>query len=122
MRFFSIYFRSPIRRGCGGIHHNREFGGLYPHHLISQGLVMPDDYSYPPVFPFVNIPAVMIERQPVFIAIIPVTIFTEKREIYPFPAGSTGLVQGILLFPEESRKKAGNEVSRSHSGLFAAQA
>jgi hypothetical protein len=122
-----VFFQLLIRRGgapsgaaafitTGGL------GGLYSHHPISSGLVMPDDYSYPPVFPFVNILTVMVERQPVFIAIIPVTIFTEKREIYPLPAGSTGLVQGILLFPEESCKKAGNGVSKSHGGLFAAQA
>jgi hypothetical protein len=56
----------------------------------------------------------MIERQPVFITIIPVTIFTEKREIYPFPADSTCFVQGIILFPEKSRKKAGDPFSQSH--------
>jgi hypothetical protein len=76
---------------------------------------MPDDYSYPPVFPFVNIPAVMIERQPVPVAIIPATIFTIKREIDPLAAGITGFVQGVLLLSEEPGKKAGDPVSRSHA-------
>jgi hypothetical protein len=42
----------------------------------------------------------MIERQPVLVTIVLVTIFTEEREIDPFSANCTGLVQGIVFLPE----------------------
>jgi len=42
----------------------------------------------------------MIERQPVPVAIILPAVFTEKREIDPLATRSTGLIQGIFLFPE----------------------
>jgi hypothetical protein len=74
---------------------------------------------YTAVFPFPDIPAVMIERQPVPVAIIQVTIFTIKREIDTFAADRTGLVQGIFLFPEERGKKAADPISQSHTHLFA---
>ena len=65
--------------------------GEYPLHIFA-------GYSLSgPLLPLINILTIVIERQPVPVAIILVTIFTEEREIDLFPANRTGLVQGVLL-------------------------
>jgi hypothetical protein len=53
--------------------------------------------SFSWLFPFLNIFTLMIERKPVPVAIVLVTIFAEEREIDPLPANRTGLVHGVLL-------------------------
>jgi hypothetical protein len=69
---------------------------------------------FPQFLPFLDIPAVVIERQPVPVAIKPVTIFAVEREIDPLAADCTGFVQGVFLLPEQLGKKAGDPVSRFH--------
>jgi hypothetical protein len=51
--------------------------------------------SFRPVLPLIYVPAVMIEWQPVPVAVVLFAIFTKKRQVGLFTTRSTGLIQGI---------------------------
>ena len=55
-------------------------------------LLFPGTHSHPRIFPGLNIFTVMIERQPVVIAIVLAAVFTEKRQIDAFTADHAVLV------------------------------
>ena len=71
--------------------------------------------SFSPLLPFPDIPAVMIERQPVHIAKVLVAVVTEKWEIHPLAADRTGPVHRIFFLLEQPGKKAGDPITQVHA-------
>jgi len=67
-----------------------------------------------PSLPFVNVFTVVIEREPVPVAVIPVAVLAVKGEIRPLPAESAGLVQGIFFFPEQAGEEGADPADDSH--------
>jgi hypothetical protein len=70
--------------------------------------------SIRPSLPLVDIAAIVIEREPVLVAIVLLTIFAVKREVDPLTADSAGPVYRVLLLPEEPREETTDSIPQSH--------
>ena len=68
------------------------------------------------MFPGIDIITVMIEGQPVPVAVVPVAILTPEREINPLPADSAVLEEGVLLLREKPEEQPGHCRFQAHRG------
>jgi hypothetical protein len=69
--------------------------------------------------PLIDVPALVIERQPVFVAVILPAVFAVEREIDPLAADSAGFVHRVLLLPEETREEMAEGSDKTHTIHFA---
>ena len=65
--------------------------------------------------PLADIPAVVIEREPVLVAIILPAVLAVEREVDPLATDCAGFVHRVLLFPEKARDEAMDGCDKTHT-------
>jgi hypothetical protein len=67
------------------------------------------------VFPFLDVGAVVIEREMVGSTEVLATIMAAERQVDPFPAFHAGSINGVLLLPEDPGEEPADRFPDGHA-------